>query len=119
MCSAGITNGTLTVCLLLQNSHADLEQRVLQFLGRRKKPVKPNQIAKSIGLQKALDVNPVLYKLESNGLVVRTSKQPPQWSLVADTNKHVPGEASSAQGMVVIENNEVLISCPQKYSCSQ
>lgn len=83
-----------------QSTSADLEQEILQFLDGRNRPVKPHVIAKGVGLQKAMDVNPVLYKLESDGLLKKTHEQPPKWVLVS--NSHIKEDVPSSPGDVML-----------------
>lgn len=71
----------------MQARSADIEQRVLQVLGDTFLPIKSQEIAQRVGMQKSHDVNPVLYKLESDGLLWKTDQQPPAWALISNRGR--------------------------------
>ncbi|XP_052798960.1 uncharacterized protein LOC128230583 isoform X2 [Mya arenaria] len=60
---------------------ADIEAKILRFIKGSGKSCKALEIAKSIGLGRAADVNASLYKLQDDGLIAKNPSKVPTWCL--------------------------------------
>ena len=62
----------------------DLKTQIITFLSAAQNPVPTLEIAKKIGLTTTREVNPFLYKLQTEGKVIKTAEDngsKPRWSL--------------------------------------
>uniref|UniRef100_A0A4W5NP41 Z-binding domain-containing protein n=1 Tax=Hucho hucho TaxID=62062 RepID=A0A4W5NP41_9TELE len=102
-----------------QGDQLDLKERICTFLKVKKQGSTALQIAKAVGLNKAKDVNSVLYTLNRAGLLYATSDKPPVWSVekpgAASVSVSVPESdrvpsPSETPGITVEELRRVLMS---------
>ncbi|XP_046884838.1 interferon-induced, double-stranded RNA-activated protein kinase-like isoform X1 [Hypomesus transpacificus] len=84
-----------------KHTNNDLENKICTFLNDKEDGATALQIAKGVGLQKASDVNSVLYRLEKTGQLFRNSDQPPIWArqkcLAATVKNSQPTDALAGE----------------------
>ncbi|XP_065902138.1 double-stranded RNA-specific editase 1-like [Dysidea avara] len=57
----------------------DLQKKILNFITSSGRPATTLEIAKGVGLVTRKEVNPTLYLMQQNGLIVKIQEQPPMW----------------------------------------
>lgn len=59
-------------------------QPILEYLKSKRMPVKTIDIAKELGFKSSSEINPVLYRMERNGIVRRCEGEKVMWTLNSD-----------------------------------
>jgi len=57
----------------------DLQKKILNFITGNGRPATTLEIAKGVGLVTRKEVNPTLYLMQQNGLIIKIQDQPPMW----------------------------------------
>ena len=60
---------------------SQIESEILEFLKQEERPSNTLQLAKRFGFRTKREVNPLLYKLQSAGLIFKMHDHPPTWKL--------------------------------------
>ena len=60
---------------------SDLEANVLDFMKRERKSCETLQLARQFGFHRKKEINPILYKLQTLGLIYKMHEHPPTWKV--------------------------------------
>ena len=73
----------------------ELQKQISNFLSAKNGPATTLEITKAVGLTTRKEVNPTLYGMQQNGLILKVQEQPPMWKICRDSNSSAPSTASS------------------------
>eukprot|EP00112_Aurelia_sp_Birch-Aquarium-sp1_P005980 Seg1670.10 transcript_id=Seg1670.10/GoldUCD/mRNA.D3Y31 product="Double-stranded RNA-specific adenosine deaminase" protein_id=Seg1670.10/GoldUCD/D3Y31 len=61
-----------------------MADKIVTFLKQYRRPVSTLEVARAVNKKTKKEVNPTLYEMQRQGMIIKTSNQPPAWKLAPD-----------------------------------
>lgn len=73
-----------------QTTAPPLETSIVSFLKNQGHPCSTSSIRKSLGASTKKEINPVLYRMQAQGVITKVLDSPPTWKLCQGSTKYTP-----------------------------